>query len=260
MPRPRLVGTVHLPPLPGSARGGRSSDLPNLIDRARRDALAYAGGGFDALMIENFGDVPFGKGPVGPHVVAAMTLAVEAVRRETGLPVGVNVLRNDVASAVAVAAMAGGAFVRANVYAGAAVTDQGVIEGDAEGVQAYIRRLSAEVAVWADVDVKHSAQLAPRPLRDLAEDAVLRGLADAVIVTGRATGDPASPDDLRAVRGAVPAAGLYVGSGASAGSLPALLAVADGAIIGTAAKIDGVVANPVDPERVRSLVEAARQG
>src|SRR5918998_3181000 len=120
MDRPRLVGVVHLPSLPGSARGGDAGDIDAIVERARRDAATYAAAGFDALIVENFGDAPFARDAVGPHVVAAMTRCVAAAREASGLPIGVNVLRNDVLSAVAVAAMAGGAFVRAHVYVGAA--------------------------------------------------------------------------------------------------------------------------------------------
>jgi len=257
---PRVVGVVHLPALPGTARGGSAASLPVILERARRDATAYAEAGVDALIVENFGDVPFARGAVGPHVVAAMTRAVLAAREASGLPVGVNVLRNDVLAAVAIAALAGGSFsfVRANVYVGAAVTDQGVIEGQAEAVQALIRRLQAPVAVWADVDVKHAAPLAPRPLGELAADAVERGLAAAVIVTGPATGAPAAEEDLRAVREAVPTTPLYLGSGVTAARAAALLRLADGLIVGTAAKVDGIVTNPVDAARVRAIVTAAR--
>ena len=228
-----------------------------MLDHARRDAAAWAAGGADALIVENFGDVPFRKDAVGPETIAAMTLAVAAVMAESRLPTGVNVLRNDVEGAVAIAAAAGAGFVRANVYVGAAVTDQGVIEGRAEAVQALIRRLGAEVEVWADVDVKHAAPLAPRPLGEQAEDAVERGLAGAIIVSGKGTGQPTDPGDLRQVRAAIPDTPIYIGSGATLETLPSLLAVADGAIVGTAAKVDGVLSNPVDADRVRALVAAA---
>lgn len=255
----RVVGVIHLSALPGSARGPSARELGRVLDAARRDAAAWAEGGADALVVENFNDVPFAKDQVGPETIAAMTVAVAAVIDECGLPVGVNVLRNDVLAAVAVAVATGGAFVRANVYVGAAVTDQGLIEGRADAVQALIRRLGSPMPVWADVDVKHAAPLAPRPLGEVAEDAVNRGLASAVIVTGAGTGQPVNPDDLRAVRASVPETPLYVGSGATPASLPGLLGIADGAIIGTAAKAGGLVGNPVDPARVRSLVEAARR-
>ncbi len=255
---PRVVGVVHLLPLPGTARGGPARSIAQVLEAARRDAAAYAEGGVDGLIVENFGDVPFAKDRVRAETIAAMTLAVATVRDETRLPVGVNVLRNDVLSAVAIAAMAGGQFVRANVYVGAAVTDQGIIEGRAEEVQALIRRLDAPVAVWADVDVKHAAPLSPRPIGEVAQDAVERGLAAAVIVTGRATGQPTDLEDLRAVRGAVPHTPLYAGSGVTAETVAALLQIAGGVIVGTAAKQDGIVTNPVSVERVQAIVSAAR--
>ena len=133
---------------------------------------------------------------------------------------GVNVLRNDVEAAVAIAALAGGQFVRANVYAGAAVTDQGLIEGRADAVQALVRRLDAPISVWADIDVKHAAPVAARPIGELAEDAVMRGLAGAIIVSGAGTGHPTNLADLRAVRAALPGTPIYVGSGATETTLP----------------------------------------
>jgi membrane complex biogenesis BtpA family protein len=255
----RLVGVIHLPALPGSALGPSARELDRVLDHARRDAAAWAAGGANALIVENFGDVPFRKSRVGPRTIAAMTLAVSAVIAESGLPTGVNILRNDVEAAVAVAAMCGGSFVRANVYVGAAVTDQGLIEGRADRVQALIRQLAAEVAVWADVDVKHAAPLARRPIGEMAEDAVKRGLAEALIVTGPGTGQPASLADLRAVRAAVPDTPLYVGSGAMPETLPEFLAIADGAIVGTGAKAGGDPRHPVEIELVRALVAAAER-
>jgi membrane complex biogenesis BtpA family protein len=255
----RLVGVIHLPPLPGSARGESASAFSTILDRVATDATAYAEGGADALIVENFGDVPFAKDQVSPATIAAITLAADTARKAAGLPIGVNVLRNDVIAAVSIAAMTGASFVRANVYVGAAVTDQGVIEGRADAVQGLIRQLDAPVAVWADIDVKHAAPLAPRPIGDLAEDAVERGLAQAVIVSGRGTGKPAEERDLVAVRAALGATPIYVGSGATVESIPTLLHYADGVIVGTAAKRDAVVSAPVDPDRVRALVEAAKQ-
>lgn len=254
----RIVGVIHLPPLPGTAQGPSAREMNGILDWVRRDIAVWTSGGANALIVENFGDAPFHKGTVGPETVAAMTLAVSLASTESGLPVGVNVLRNDVEAAVAIAAHAGGRFVRANVYAGAVVTDQGLIEGRADAVQALIRRLDAPISVWADVDVKHASPLSPRPIGDLAEDAVVRGLARAVIVSGAGTGHPTNAADLRAVRAALPSTPLYVGSGATATTLSSLLEIADGIIVGTAAKVDGIVGNPVDRDRVRALVAAAQ--
>lgn len=247
-----------MPALPGTPRGGSAVDFAHVISFAQRDAAAWAEGGADALMVENFHDVPFHKGPVGPETIAAMTVAVVAVMKASGLPTGVNVLRNDVEAAAAIAALTGATFIRANVYVGAAVTDQGLIEGQADKVQALIRRLGAPVDVWADVDVKHAAQLAPRSLGELAEDAVKRGLASALVVTGAGTGHPTNLDDVRAVKVAMPGTPLYIGSGANPDTIGSLLEAADGAIVGSAAKKNADPVNPVDVELVKALTRAAR--
>jgi membrane complex biogenesis BtpA family protein len=182
-----LIGMVHLAPLPGSARDGGGNALDATLARAAGDAAALARGGADAVLVENFFDAPFAKDRVPPHTVAAMTRAVEAVRIAVpDLPVGVNVLRNDVIAALAIAHACGARFVRVNVYVGAAVTDQGIIEGAARDAVLYRRTLGADVAIFADVFVKHAALLGTGvTLEDAARDAVERGLADALIVSWR---------------------------------------------------------------------------
>ena len=108
MTLPRLVGMVHLGPLPGAPRFGGS--LQTVIDHALADASILAESGFDALIVENFGDEPFFPDEVPKITVAAMTRAVATVRDAVPLPVGVNVLRNDAMAALAVAAATGASF------------------------------------------------------------------------------------------------------------------------------------------------------
>jgi membrane complex biogenesis BtpA family protein len=237
--------------------GGNAASLASIIDRAKRDASALANGGVGAIIVENFGDVPFARDRVESPTVAAMTLAVDAVMHETGLPIGVNVLRNDGLSAVSIAAATGASFVRINVYVGAAVTDQGLIQGNAEAVQMLIRQLGANVDVWADVDVKHAAQLAPRPIGEYAADAIDRGLAKAVIVTGGGTGKEIDLGDLESVRTTLPTALIFAGSGVTDTTVAKILSLADGVIVGTYFKREGEVSDLVDVERVRRLVAAA---
>jgi len=258
-----LIGMVHLGALPGSARyDALEMPLEAVLERARADARALVDGGADAVMIENFFDAPFAKTNVPVHTVAALTRAVLAVREAVGeaLPVGVNVLRNDAVSAIAIAAVTGARFVRINVYVGAAVTDQGIIEGAAREAVLYRRSLGADVAIFADVFVKHAAQIGDpvqTTLEDAAKDAVYRGLADALIVSGAATGAPTDPETVARVAGAVPGTPILVGSGFDTISAVALLqAGATGAIVGTSLKGGGDIAAPIEAKRVRALRDA----
>lgn len=255
---PRVIGVLHLLPLPGSPSWGGDSE--DILAAATRDAEAYIEGGVDALIVENFGDSPFTRGRVDAEVVAAMARVATVLAPLLGdLPLGFNVLRNDARSALGLAASCGGSFVRVNVLTGAAVTDQGIIEGDAASLLRERQRLglAAKVAIWADVHVKHAAPLGGGDIRDAARDTLGRGGADALIISGSGTGAPVDLATLALVRDAVPEAGLLIGSGATADTTPELLKHADGIIVGTAAKRDGLLSAPVDPDRVRRLVDAA---
>jgi membrane complex biogenesis BtpA family protein len=232
--------------------------MRTVIAQALADASALEAGGAHALMVENFFDAPVAKDAVPPHTIAAMTEAVLAIRASTALPVGVNVLRNDARAALAIAHVCGAQFVRVNVWVGAAVTDQGIIEGAARSAILYRRELQADVALWADICVKHAVQLGRDSLEEAAKDATQRGLADALIVSGTSTGAQTEAEDVRRVKSAVPGTPVLVGSGFNVQTAAGLLRFADGAIVGTSLKRDGLVSSPIDIERVRALRAAMK--
>jgi membrane complex biogenesis BtpA family protein len=246
---------VHLGPLPGAARFG--GDLGAVVGAAIRDAEILESAGFDGLMIENFGDAPFYADDVPKATVAAMTRAAAAIHDAVGIPIGVNVLRNDALAALAVAAAAGASYIRVNVLSGAMTTDQGVITGRAAEVARLRASLGGGIAVLADVFVKHAVPPPGLTIEQAAGDTFERAGADAVVVTGPTTGSGTSAEVLTAVRASLPAAPLYVGSGVAPESVAGLLELADGVIVGTSIKQDGRTTAPVDPERARRLVEAA---
>jgi len=252
-----LAGMLHLPPLPGSPLGRSSLDA--IEKHVLADARVLAEAGFDAAILENYGDVPFFKDRVDPVTVASMTRLAVAVRSATGaLRLGINVLRNDSASALAIAFAVDADLIRVNVHVGATATDQGVIEGRASETMRLRASLGADVEIWSDVHVKHGRSLAHSSIEGEAEDAVLRGLADALIVSGRATGEPASLDEVRRVKALDLGVPVYVGSGVTEKNLQEVLVASDGVIVGTALKQGGRTANPVERDRALRFVERAR--
>lgn len=258
-----VIGVVHLPPVPGDPRAGADATPDAVLSFALRDAESLAAGGVDAVIVENFGSTPFSRGtaadPAPPHQVAFLAVATRAVRDAVNVPVGVNCLRSDASASVGIARATGATFVRVNVHSGAYVTDQGVIEGEAPRTLAYRRQIHADdVALCADVLVKHAAPLAPLAPDEAAHDCVDRGLADAVIVTGAATGAPVSEALLVEVAGGAGDAPVLIGSGLTPDNADSLAPHAHGAIVGTWLKRDGALRAPVDVERVRRLCDAAR--
>jgi uncharacterized protein len=252
---PSLIGMVHLPPLPGSPRFG--NDLAAVLEFALRDAVTLAEAGFPGLMIENFGDAPFYGEQVPPVTVAAMTRVAAAVAERTGLPIGLNVLRNDAMAALGIAAATGASFIRVNVLSGHMNTDQGPLTGRAADVARERQRLCPDVAIIADVFVKHATPPAGVTIEQAGLDTWERAGADALVVSGRGTGIVPDLDEAARLRLAVPEARILIGSGSSAATLGALAKVADGAIVGSSLKVDGKVSNPVDSDLARQLVRAA---
>lgn len=249
-----LVGMIHLPPLPG-APGAARTPGPALA-RALSDLSALEQGGVDAVLVENYGDAPFHPRRVPRLTLAALTRVVAAVVERSARPVGVNVLRNDAHSALAIAAATGARFIRVNVHVGAMVTDQGWLEGRAHHTVRMRDRTAPDVAILADVFVKHAAPPPGLTLERAAADTWERGHADALVLSGSATGVGADPADLERLRAAVPEAPIWLGSGLSAQAAAAWVPWIDGAIVGSALQEGGRAGAPVEPSRVASLRDA----
>lgn len=247
-----LLGSVSLLPLPGSRR--YAGDLRPVIARAVADAIKLSGAGCDALLVENRHDAPFARDQAGAETIAAMTLLVSAVIESVGVPVGVTVLRNDARAALAVALVSGAVFVRVPLHVGMMVGRDGILEGRATDTIRYRGELGAKVAVFADVHAEPDG--APTELAAAAHEAYYRGLANAVILTGS---EPAGPAQLAAVRRALPEAPILLDGDPTPRSLTELLSTADGALTGPWCHTDGRADAPIDSERVKQLVAAARQ-
>ncbi len=249
-----LIGMLHLGALPGTPSA--SDSVQTLIQQTLTEARIYRDAGFTALAIENMHDRPYLKGGVGPEITAAMTAVARDVKRETGLVLGIQVLAAANREALAIAHASGADFVRVEGFAYAHVADEGVIESCAGDLLRYRRAIGAErVLVFADIKKKHSAHAitADVSIVETAKAAEFF-LADGVIVTGAATGEPASPDEVRDVAGAVRVP-VLVGSGVTAANL-ARFATAHGFIVGSSVKQGGVWCNPLDRDAVRAVAGA----
>jgi len=260
-PKP-VLGVIHVGALPGTPRSTQT--IAELVTAAKREAQLYRDSGVDGVVIENMHDVPYLRGEVGPEIVAAMTVVGSEVKGELKLPVGIQILAGANVEAMAVAHAAGLDFIRAEGYAYAHVADEGLIQSSAAKLLRYRRMIgAARVQVWADVKKKHSAHAitADVGLGETAETVEFMG-ADCVIVTGTVTGSPPTVRDVREAKThcRVP---VILGSGMSPNNISEFYHEADGFIVGSAFKVDGLWSNTVDPSRVEqfmSVVSSLRKG
>lgn len=255
--RPAIIGMLHALPLPGSP--DYAGDMSAVRSRLLQDADALISGGVDALMLENFGDSPFYPDRVPAVTVAVLTSLAVEVRRQHAVPLGINVLRNDGRSALAIAVACGLSFIRVNVLCSTRVADQGLLHAIAHDLLRDRANLNSKtVQIWADVDVKHSSALAKRSLKDEVRDLIDRGKADAVIVTGTATGQPIDLETLRTVKDDSGPTPVILGSGASHKTIREFVTLADAIIVGSSLKANGRASNPVELDRVRQFVDSVR--
>jgi len=251
-----IIGMIHLLPLPGSTRSQLS--LPEILDRALKDAGELEEGGVHGAMVENMGDLPFKLSEVEPHTISAMTLIAHEISRRVRIPLGINVLRNDARAALAIAHSVGAKFIRVNIYSGVMITSHGIAVGQSERLLAYRNFLGANVKIFADIWVKHAIPLGNPTLEFLARETAYRELADALIVSGMATGTEPDLEDLVRVKKAVPDVPVLIGSGVNPENITTFLQHADGAIVGTFFRKDHRLSNPVEKERVIQLMKAMR--
>jgi membrane complex biogenesis BtpA family protein len=255
--RKPVIGVIHLQALPGAPRYGGQA-MRDIYGAAVADARSLAEGGIDGIIIENASDMPFRRPEnIGPETVAALTAACLEVRAAVDTPIGITCVANGVIPALAVAKAAGARWVRANQWVNAYVANEGFLNGPAPEAMRYRSAIGAtDIRIFADVHVKFGAHAitADRSIAEQATDAEWFD-ADVLIATGTRTGSPTEPREVEEVKSGTTLP-VIVGSGLNPEQVPALFAVADGAIVGQWLKRDGLWWNPVDPARVERLVAA----
>jgi membrane complex biogenesis BtpA family protein len=255
------IGVVHLLPLPGSPDFAGS--LSPVVERACSEAALLAEAGYDGLIVENYGDLPFLSDKVGPETVASMAIVVREIGRSMQVPVGVNVLRNDYGAALAIAGVCGCEFVRINVLVGVYATSEGLIQGHPGDVMRLRRQLAPDTMIFADVLVKHAQPLAATDIGAAALEVAGRGGADCLIVTGPRTGAAPLREDLREVkdrlRDGAATLPVLVGSGVTPDNMGDLLGSSDGMIVGSYIRKHGRAGEEVDSNRALEIVKLKKK-
>ncbi len=254
-----IIGMIHLWPLPGSP-GYTGYGIDCILDKAKRDAEALLEGGVDGLMVENMWDAPYRVGhDVDPEAMTAQAVAARSIVQMTDKPVGVNVVHNGGVVALAIALAAGAQFIRVCILTGSRLWDTGELDhGCGADLLRKRKELHAEhIKLFCDVDKKHSL---PFPGLDLETHIEWTEFyrPDALIVSGRMTGDAPKLEKVREAR-KLATRPILMGSGTRAANVAEFLQYADGAIVGSGLKVDDVMENPVDPEQVKRYMAAVQE-
>jgi membrane complex biogenesis BtpA family protein len=251
-----VIAMVHFPGLPGRPRHDREAGPAGLLDVVGRDLAVLQDAGIDAVLFCNEADIPY-QLEVGPEIPAAMAAVIGELHSSIRVPFGVNILW-DARASLALARATGAAFIR-EVLTGVYESDIGMIAPSLGDLAAYRDAIgAADVALFGNITPEFSSTLGTRTVAQRARSASFLGL-DAILISGPEAGVPFAMSDLRAAKEAVPQTPVLANTGVKADRLAEILAVADGVIVGTSLKVDGITWNPVDPDRARRFMDTARE-
>ncbi len=254
-----VIGMIHLPPLPSSPRY-REEGMEYVLEHALRDAEALKEGGVDGVQVENIGDKPFMKpSQITDETITIVAIIAREVRKATGLPTGVFVLANGIEESISAALASGAKWIRANMYNLAYIADEGFVESAASKAERRKTNLRTDVKIFADVLVKHGSHFLTQDLPLEYKVAQLEETgAEAIIVSGERTGAETPVDRVKKVK-QIATKPILIGSGLTPENAGTLLAIADGAIVGTYLKKEGKLQNPIDINRVKKLMQVVKR-
>jgi len=251
-----VIAMVHFPGLPGRPWHDREAGRSRLVDVVGRALAVLQDADVDAMLFCNAADIPY-QLSVGPEIPAAMAAVIGELQSEIRVPFGVNILW-DARASLALARATGATFIR-EVLTGVYESDIGMIAPSLGDLAAYRDAIGAsDVALFGNITPEFSSTLGTRTVAERARSASFLGL-DAILISGPAAGVPFAMSDLSAAKEAVPQTPVFANTGVTADRLPEILAVADGVIVGTSLKVDGITWNPVDPDRAQRFMETARE-
>ena len=250
-----VIAMAHVPPLPGTPLYDEDRGVDGLVEAVRADLRVLLDGGVDAVMFCNEGDRPYSF-EAGYDGVSVMTRVVTELR-PTDRPFGVDFLW-DPRAALAIGVATGASFMR-EVVTGTYESDMGLWSPDAAGLLRERRRLQSDIAIFMNVAPEFASSIGSRGVGQVARSVAVSSIPDAILVSGPMAGAEPDIEALRAAREVVPAdVPVLVNTGAKSTNIAAFLEVADGCIVGSDLKVGGGTWNPVDSERLRRFMAAAR--
>lgn len=251
-----IIGMCHLPPLPGDPAYDTAGGMGKVLAYAREEIAALQDGGVDGILISNEFSLPY-LTDTEPITAISMARVIGEVRSEITVPFGVNVLWDGIAS-IDLAMATGASFVR-EVFTGVYASDFGLWNTDVGKAARHRARMGASsVRLLYNIVPEAASYLADRDLAQLTKSTVFNGAPDGLCVSGLTAGAATDTSVLARVKenaGAVP---VFVNTGVKPSTATESLQYADGAIVGTSLKEDGVFENRVDVTRVRQLMDVVR--
>jgi membrane complex biogenesis BtpA family protein len=251
-----IIGMCHLMALPGDPSYDKKGGMHQVLVMARKDLLALQNGGVDAVMFSNEFSFPY-LTKVEPVTITCMARIIGELMSDIKIPFGVNALWDPIAS-LDLAIAVGAKFIR-EVFTGAYVGDLGLWVTNCGSVVRHQYAIGAEsVKLLFNIVPESANYLVNRDVIDIAKSTVFNAHPDALCVSGLIAGAETDIQILKEIKETVPETVVFVNTGVNLENVEEQLRIADGAIVGTTFKFDGVFYNHVDEDRVRLFMNKVK--
>ena len=251
-----IIAMCHLQAMPGDPGYAKAGGMQKVIALARADLLALQEGGVDGVMFSNEFSLPYLL-KVNPETTAAMGRIIGELMAEISIPYGVNVLWDPYAS-LDLAAAVDAKFVR-EIFSGVYASDFGLWNTNCGSVIRHQHALGAEnVKLLFNIVPEAARYLTPRDISEIAKSTVFNHLPDALCVSGLTAGVQTDAATLKQVKDVVPNTVVFANTGVRLENVEEQLGIADGAVVATTFKIDGVFQNAVDQKRVKAFMDKVK--
>lgn len=247
-----IIGMIHLKAMPTSPKNEHT--IEEIIQFAKMDLATLQKAGITKAIVENVFDTPYVT-ELNLELIVAYTHIFTVLQQEAQIELGVNLHATSGVEEMVIATLCGASFIRAESFVEPRSTMSGYLKPMAANLMRKKKELGSDVKIFADVNVKESRAVINQSIDVSIAESLAAG-ADAIIVTGLATGKPPSEEEVKALKQLVGDKPLLLGSGINESNAKTLFKYADGAIIGSSIKEDGIIENKVSLERTENLLRS----
>ena len=252
-----IIAMCHVRSLPGDPYFDADGGMEKIIDQARAEFLALQEGGVDAVMFSNEFSLPY-LTKVESVSTACMARIIGELKNEIKIPFGVNMLWDPYAS-LDLAAATGAKFIR-EIMSGVYASDYGLWDTDPGAIVRHQMRLGLkDVKLLWNIVPEAAKYLADRPIEQIAKTTVFNNRPDVICVSGITAGAATDTDVLARVKNAIPNTAVFANTGCKVHTIEKILAIADGAVVGTTFKKDGLFDNHVELDRVKKFMDKVNE-
>lgn len=251
-----VIGMMHIKALPTDPKWDEAGGMEAVMERARHDLHALQNGGIDGVLFTNEFSIPYTRN-IRPVIVACLADIIGELKDEIKVPFGVNIA-GSAYKALDLAAATEAQFIR-GTFNGVYVSDSGISVNNLGEMMRHRKELGLDkLRILATVVPEGAKALVEKDVEKTVKALDFSLAPDAMLVFGKAAGSEVDYSLVERAK-SVTETPVMISNGVKPDTVVKSLQISDGCIVGTGIKYNGSFYDAVDEERVKVLMDRARE-